>query len=157
VAKNMADKKKTTSRSQMADLKMVPEKKPAARSGDEVRTTGRGQVADLSPEKKPVVKSTTREERKEQPKKEQPRQESKPTRREAKATPSFWKRLRNGRVGRFISEAYYELRHKVTWPTFEQARNMTLVVIAVSVVIGAILGLVDYGLYNLFLFISGRQ
>ena len=124
VANKMADKKKTTSRSQMA------EPRP--------RTTS---------EKAPIVKAAPREERKEQPKQ---------VKRSSKGSIGTIQRLRNGRVGRFITEAYYELRHKVTWPTFEEARNMTIVVIIISVVIGGILGLVDYGLYNLFLYISGR-
>ena len=132
----MADKKKATSRSQMAE--------PSTR------------------EKVPATRAALREERKEQPrreqpKKEQPRQESRSARRDTRSSSSSTlQRLRNNRIGRFISEAYYELRHKVTWPTFIEARNMTLVVIALSVVIGCILGLVDYGLYNLFLAISGR-
>ena len=107
-------------------------------------------------EKGPTVKATPREERKEQPKKEQTMQESRSVRRDTKGSSNMVQRLRNGRVGRFVSEAYYELRHKVTWPTFQEARNMTVVVIVISVVIGAILGLVDYGLYSLFLLISGR-
>jgi preprotein translocase subunit SecE len=129
----MADKKKTTSRSQMAE--------PRPRTTSE-KTTG---------EKTPTAKAAPRVERKEQPK-----QESRQARRDTKGSPGTIQRLRNGRVGRFITEAYYELRHKVTWPTFEEARNMTLVVIVISIVIGGILGLIDYGLYNLFLYISGR-
>jgi len=129
----MADKKKNTSRSQMAE--------PRPRTSEKAA---------------PTAKATPREERKEQPRKEQPRQESKSTRRDTKSSPNVLQRFRNGRIGRFISEAYYELRHKVTWPTFIEARNMTFVVIVISVVIGAILGAVDYGLYNLFLAISGR-
>jgi preprotein translocase SecE subunit len=125
----MADKKKTTSRSQMAE--------PSPRTTSEKTTS----------EKTPTVKAVPRVERKEQPKQ---------VRRDTKGSPSTIQRLRNGRVGRFITEAYYELRHKVTWPTFEEARNMTVVVIIISVVIGGILGLVDLGLYNLFLYISGR-
>ena len=104
-------------------------------------------------EKVPTVKATPREVRKEQP---MQKQEVRSVRRDVKSSPGTIQRLRNGRVGRFVTEAYYELRHKVTWPTFEEARNMTIVVIIISVVIGAILGLVDYGLYNLFLYISGR-
>ncbi|MBV9257286.1 MAG: preprotein translocase subunit SecE [Ktedonobacteraceae bacterium] len=130
MANKMADKKKTTSRSQMA------EPRP--------RTTN---------EKAPTIKTAPRVERKEQP---MPKQESRQARRDTKSSPGMIQRLRNGRVGRFITEAYYELRHKVTWPTFEEARNMTIVVIIISVVIGGILGLVDYGLYSLFLYISGR-
>jgi preprotein translocase subunit SecE len=90
----MADKKKTTNRNQMA------EPRP-------------GTVPKAAP-----VKATAREERKEQPKKEQSRQESKSTKRDTKGSPNALQRFRNGRIGRFIGEAYYELRHKVTWPTF---------------------------------------
>ena len=116
----------------------------------------------------PAPKPTVREERKEQPKKElvkkepikkeaprkeQPRQENK--RRDTRnSSPGTLQRLRNSRAGRFLTEAYYELRHKVTWPTFIEARNMTFVVIVLSVVVGCLLGLVDYGLYYLFLAIG---
>jgi preprotein translocase SecE subunit len=57
---------------------------------------------------------------------------------------------------RFVREAYHELRYKVTWPTFQEARNMTLVVIALSAAIGILLGVVDLGLFKLFQLISNR-
>jgi preprotein translocase SecE subunit len=130
----MADKKRTTSRSQMAEQKTSgSDKVQPARS---IKT------------KEPV----TREERKEQPK-----QEKKPVRRDSRPSSSSlitW--LRSKPIGRFIYEAYYELLHKVTWPTFEQARNMTIAVILISGAIGLLLGLVDLGLYQLFLRIVGR-
>jgi preprotein translocase SecE subunit len=134
VANKMADKKRTTSRSQMAEQKTRgSEKVQPARS---VKT------------KEPV----TREERKEPPK-----QEKKPVRRDSRpSTSNLVTRLRSNSIGRFIYEAYYELLHKVTWPTFEQARNMTIAVILISGVIGVLLGLVDLGLYQLFLHIVGR-
>jgi preprotein translocase subunit SecE len=129
VANKMADKKKNASRSQVAAVKtQVPEKEQSAKS----------------------VKAAPREERKAQPK-----QESKPARRESKASPSLASRVRSSRLGRFMLDAYYELRHKVTWPTWQEARNMTVVVIILSAVIGAILAGVDFGLYHLFTFISG--
>lgn len=46
---------------------------------------------------------------------------------------------------RYIAEAYEELL-KVTWPTWSEAWTMTLVVIAMSAVVAAILGLADIGL-----------
>ena len=64
-------------------------------------------------------------------------------------------RFRNNRIVRFVREAYYELRYKVTWPTFEEARNMTFVVIALSAAIGLLLGLADLGLFQLFRLITG--
>jgi preprotein translocase SecE subunit len=82
--------------------------------------------------------------------------QSKSTRRENKQSPSFWTRFRNYRMVRFVREAYHELRYKVTWPTFQEARNMTLVVIALSAAIGILLGIVDVGLLKLFQLISSR-
>ena len=82
--------------------------------------------------------------------------QSKSTKHENKPSPSFWTRLRNYRMVRFIREAYHELRYKVTWPTFQEARNMTLVVIALSAAIGILLGIVDLGLLKLFQLISSR-
>lgn len=70
---------------------------------------------------------------------------------------SLQQRLRNSTFGRFLYESYYELRHKVTWPTFEEARNMAVMVILLSAVVAAILFVVDFGLYHLFLLISGGK
>ena len=76
--------------------------------------------------------------------------QSKSTKRESKQSPSFWTRFRKYRMVRFVYEAYHELRYKVTWPTFQEARNMTLVVIALSAVIALILGLADVALLQLY-------
>ena len=67
----------------------------------------------------------------------------------------LWKRIRRIRWVSFVFEAYDELRHKVTWPTFEEARNMTVVVILLSAAIAAFLALADLGLFKLFQLISG--
>lgn len=48
-------------------------------------------------------------------------------------------------ITRFIAEAYIELR-KVTWPTWSDAWTMTLIVVAMSALIAAVLGLADLGL-----------
>lgn len=47
---------------------------------------------------------------------------------------------------RFFAEAGIELRRKVTWPQPRDAWNMTLVVIAMSLFVAALLGVVDLGL-----------
>jgi len=125
----MADKKKTTSRSQMAELKA---------RGSEREQPAKG------------VKTVPREERKER----RTVQESRSARREGKGPSGLMTRIRNNRIGRFILESYYELRHKVTWPTFEQARNMTIAVIVISGIVGLILAAADFGLYQLFLLIT---
>jgi preprotein translocase SecE subunit len=48
-------------------------------------------------------------------------------------------------VTRFMAESYLELR-KVTWPTMNEAWNMTLIVIAMSAIVAVILGVADAGL-----------
>jgi preprotein translocase subunit SecE len=46
------------------------------------------------------------------------------------------------RIRRFLAEAVSELR-KVSWPTWIQVRNLTVLVFAVSFVIGAFITVVD--------------
>jgi preprotein translocase subunit SecE len=53
----------------------------------------------------------------------------------------------------FFRETAGELK-KVSWPTWPEARQLTLLVLAVMVVMGVILGITDaaaHGLLNLFL------
>jgi len=77
------------------------------------------------------------------------------TRRDSKQS-SFWARLRANRMVNFLFEAYRELRYKVTWPTFQEARNMTIAVILLSGAVAAVLALADIGLLRLFQLISGQ-
>jgi preprotein translocase subunit SecE len=49
----------------------------------------------------------------------------------------------------FFQDAIAEIR-KVHWPTREQARNLTSLVIAVSLALGVLLGAVDYVFEKLF-------
>ena len=57
-------------------------------------------------------------------------------------------------IQRYFTETSGELR-KVSWPTWPEARQLTILVIIVMVVIGIFLGIVDWG-SNLFLnFILG--
>lgn len=46
---------------------------------------------------------------------------------------------------RYFAESYLEMR-KVTWPTPTDARNMTIVVIAMSALVAIVLGAADLGL-----------
>lgn len=128
MANKMAEKKKSAGRSQAAELKTRGKEKEQPASSTKV---------------------ATREARKEQ------KVESKATPRRESRGSSLSARIRSNRAGRFVLEAYYELRHKVTWPTFEQARNMTIAVIIISAFVGAIIALADFGLYHLFLLIIG--
>jgi preprotein translocase SecE subunit len=85
------------------------------------------------------------------------RESRQPAKRETRQQSSgLWKNLRRRRAVAFLLEAYDELRHKVTWPTFEEARNMTIVVIVLSAAVSAFLALADVGLLQLFRLISGK-
>jgi preprotein translocase subunit SecE len=48
------------------------------------------------------------------------------------------------RMRRFLEEAWSELK-KVTWPTREQTRNLTVLVFVVSAVVGAYIAVFDAG------------
>lgn len=50
---------------------------------------------------------------------------------------------------RFYRETAAEIK-KVNWPDRETTRNLTLVVIALSVVLGLLLGGIDYVLFQMF-------
>jgi preprotein translocase subunit SecE len=66
---------------------------------------------------------------------------------------SPWKRIVNPDrfegIRKFIRDAMSEIK-KVIWPDRETTRNLTLVVIAVSIVLGILLGGIDYVLFQLF-------
>ena len=46
------------------------------------------------------------------------------------------------RIRRFLQEAWSELK-KVTWPTRDQVRNLTVLVFAISIVIGVYITVLD--------------
>jgi len=48
------------------------------------------------------------------------------------------------RIRRFIDEAWSELK-KVSWPTREQVRNLTVLVFVVSFAVGAYITVLDAG------------
>ena len=72
---------------------------------------------------------------------------------EPPAATSPWKRIVNPDrfegLRKFIRDAMSEIK-KVIWPDRETTRNLTLVVIAVSIVLGILLGGIDYVLFQLF-------
>jgi len=62
---------------------------------------------------------------------------------------------RQGRgVTQFLGEVRSELR-KVVWPTRREAANLTVLVIAISVAMGVLLGTIDFLFSQLFRFIVG--
>ena len=46
------------------------------------------------------------------------------------------------RIRRFLDEAWSELK-KVSWPTFEQVRNLTILVFVVSAAVGIYITVLD--------------
>ena len=56
------------------------------------------------------------------------------------------------RIRRFIEESWSELK-KVTWPTFEQTRNLTVLVFVVSGAVGLFIAIFDQIFQQAFTFI----
>ena len=65
---------------------------------------------------------------------------------EKKAKPSFGERFVGffKNIGRFFKNMWHELK-KVTWPTKKDVLNYSLVVFAFMVVMGIIIGVIDFG------------
>ena len=55
------------------------------------------------------------------------------------------------RFRRFLEEAWSELK-KVTWPTREQTRNLTVLVFVISAIVGAYIAI----FYALFTYLVGQ-
>jgi preprotein translocase subunit SecE len=72
---------------------------------------------------------------------------------ESKAGSGIGGRIVNGErtagVRKFTRETLAEIK-KVNWPDRETTRNLTLLVIAVSVTLGLVLGGLDYVLFQIF-------
>ena len=126
----------------------MADKKKNAGQGEMVPASARGEEKERSKNTKAVTRE--RDERKVR--------ESKAVRSSSSSKQSTASmRFRNNRIVRFAREAYYELRYKVTWPTFQEARNMSFVVIGLSAAIGIFLGLADLGLFQVFKLITGGR
>jgi preprotein translocase subunit SecE len=63
---------------------------------------------------------------------------------EKKKTIAVMKRLIS-----YIKEAYNELVHKVTWPTFKELQNSTVIVMVASVIIAVVILCMDLAFENL--------
>lgn len=55
----------------------------------------------------------------------------------------FLQKIGDNRLTRYFKETWYELK-KVSWPTRREALNLTLMVIAVTVFLAIVLGLMDW-------------
>ena len=65
---------------------------------------------------------------------------------EKKDKPGFFQRIGNSfkRLGRFFKNMWHELK-KVTWPAKKDVLNYSLVVFAFMVIMGVIIGVIDFG------------
>jgi preprotein translocase subunit SecE len=57
------------------------------------------------------------------------------------------------RIRRYVEESYSELK-KVTWPTREQVRNLTVLVFAISATVGIFIAAVDFGFTEVVRFLN---
>ena len=55
----------------------------------------------------------------------------------------------------YLEEAYDELVHKVTWPTWKELQNSALVVMVASLIISLIIFAMDISFENIMEFIYG--
>ena len=44
----------------------------------------------------------------------------------------------------YIKDSYHELLHKVTWPTWEELQQSTMIVLIATIIITAIVALMDF-------------
>ncbi len=155
MASNMAEKKKSANPSRSASRSSTVEPK-AANSVKDAEKASKVVSSAKESAKEEKAASSPRELTKEAKEVSRDRERSKPVAKKptAKAPASWRVRLRRYRLIAFMLDAYFELRHKVTWPTAVEARNMVIIVILLSAAVGLVLGLVDLGLYQVFLLIS---
>jgi preprotein translocase subunit SecE len=57
-------------------------------------------------------------------------------------------------ITKFLAEVRSELK-KVVWPTREEATNLTALVVGISVLVGFVLGMIDYAFSELFHLLLG--
>ncbi len=55
----------------------------------------------------------------------------------------------------YLQEAYNELVHKVTWPTWKELQNSALVVMVASFIISLLIFVMDLGFRNIMDFVYG--
>ncbi len=48
------------------------------------------------------------------------------------------------KIGLYIKDSYHELLHKVTWPTWEELQQSTMIVLVATIIITAIVALMDF-------------
>ena len=61
------------------------------------------------------------------------------------------------KIATYVKDSYNELMHKVTWPTWEELQQSTMIVLVATIIITAIVALMDFvsngvlkNIYSLF-------
>ena len=53
----------------------------------------------------------------------------------------------------YIQDSINELRHKVTWPSYNELQNSSILVLVASVIFASVIGLIDIGFREIMEFI----
>jgi len=56
---------------------------------------------------------------------------------------------------KYLKDAYNELLHKVSWPTWAELQNSSVVVMIASLIIAMVVFIMDYSFENIMGFIYG--
>lgn len=57
------------------------------------------------------------------------------------------------KISLYIRDSYKELLQKVTWPNWEQLQQSTMIVLAATIIITAVIGLMDFGINGILQFV----
>jgi preprotein translocase subunit SecE len=53
------------------------------------------------------------------------------------------------KITAYVKDSYRELMEKVTWPTWQQLQQSTMIVLVATIIITAIVWLMDFGIASL--------
>jgi preprotein translocase subunit SecE len=57
------------------------------------------------------------------------------------------------KISLYIRDSYKEMMQKVTWPSWEQLQQSTMIVLAATLIITAIVALMDFGVSGILKFV----
>jgi preprotein translocase subunit SecE len=57
------------------------------------------------------------------------------------------------KISLYIRDSYKEMMQKVTWPSWEQLQQSTMIVLAATLIITAIVALMDFGVAGILKFV----
>jgi preprotein translocase subunit SecE len=60
------------------------------------------------------------------------------------------------KINNYIKESYNELVYKVSWPTRQELTSSTVVVMTASLIMAAVVSLIDFGFENIVKFFYGK-